>query len=154
TSGARLCYAAGLRGLRFHNLWHTVVTRLLSPDDVVDSIAGHLSRRMLSTTSTFGFRRSGRRSSRSTSPAARERRRRRMTSWSHRQSQPSCKERTNMHWKSVVLVTVCLGGATINIGGSSQDPIRQTHMMDLTHTLSAAFPIVPVPGITFPFDQK
>src|SRR5262245_51642165 len=56
-----------------------------------------------------------------------------------------------MHWKSVVLVTVCLGGATINIGGSSQDPIRQTHMMDWTHTLSAAVPIVPVPGITFPF---
>src|SRR5262249_14798427 len=59
-----------------------------------------------------------------------------------------------MHWKSVMLVTVCVGGAIINMAGSSQDPIRQTHMMDLTHTLSAAFPIVPVPGITFPFDQK
>jgi integrase len=42
--------AAGLRGLRFHDLRHTVVTRLLEagePDHVVESITGHLSRRML-----------------------------------------------------------------------------------------------------------
>ena len=41
---------AGLRGLRFHDLRHTVVTRLLEagePDHVVESITGHLSRRML-----------------------------------------------------------------------------------------------------------
>jgi kynurenine formamidase len=28
------------------------------------------------------------------------------------------------------------------------------HVVDLTHTLSARFPIVPVPGLTFPFEQK
>jgi integrase len=42
--------AAGLAGLRFHDLRHTVVTRLLEagePDHVVESITGHLSRRML-----------------------------------------------------------------------------------------------------------
>lgn len=38
---------AGLPGLRFHDLRHTVVTRLLEagePDHVVESITGHLSR--------------------------------------------------------------------------------------------------------------
>ncbi len=48
--GARLRDEAGLRGLRFHDLRHTVVTRLLEagePDHVVESITGHLSRRML-----------------------------------------------------------------------------------------------------------
>lgn len=42
--------AAGLRGLPFHDLRHTVVTRLLEAgesDHVVESITGHLSRRML-----------------------------------------------------------------------------------------------------------
>jgi integrase len=42
--------AAELPGLRFHDLRHTVVTRLLEagePDHVVESITGHLSRRML-----------------------------------------------------------------------------------------------------------
>jgi hypothetical protein len=42
--------AAGLPGLRFHDLRHAVVTRLLEagePDHVVESITGHLSRRML-----------------------------------------------------------------------------------------------------------
>ena len=42
--------AAGLPGLRFHDLRHTVVTRLLEagePDHVVESITGQLSRRML-----------------------------------------------------------------------------------------------------------
>jgi len=41
---------AGLPGLRFHDLRHTVVTRLLEagePAYVVESITGHLSRRML-----------------------------------------------------------------------------------------------------------
>jgi integrase len=41
---------AGLPGLRFHDLRHTLVTRLLEagePDHVVESITGHLSRRML-----------------------------------------------------------------------------------------------------------
>jgi integrase len=42
--------ASRLPGLRFHDLRHTVVTRLLEagePDHVVESITGHLSRRML-----------------------------------------------------------------------------------------------------------
>jgi integrase len=42
--------AADLPRLRFHDLRHTVVTRLLEagePDHVVESITGHLSRRML-----------------------------------------------------------------------------------------------------------
>jgi integrase len=42
--------AARLPGLRFHDLQHTAVTRLLEagePDHVVESITGHLSRRML-----------------------------------------------------------------------------------------------------------
>ena len=46
----RLCQAAGLSGLRFHDLRHTVVTRLLEagePDHVVQAITGHLSKRML-----------------------------------------------------------------------------------------------------------
>ena len=48
--GARCATAAGLPGFRFHDLRHTVVTRLLEagePDHVVESITGHLSRRML-----------------------------------------------------------------------------------------------------------
>ena len=50
TAWRALREAAGLSGLRFHDLRHTVVTRLLEagePDHVVESITGHLSRRML-----------------------------------------------------------------------------------------------------------
>jgi integrase len=50
TAWRALRNAAGLTGLRFHDLRHTVVTRLLEagePDHVVESITGHLSRRML-----------------------------------------------------------------------------------------------------------
>jgi integrase len=50
TAWRALRNAAGLSGLRFHDLRHTVVTRLLEagePDHVVESITGHLSRRML-----------------------------------------------------------------------------------------------------------
>jgi integrase len=50
TAWRALREAAGLRGLRFHDLRHAVVTRLLEagePDHVVESITGHLSRRML-----------------------------------------------------------------------------------------------------------
>jgi integrase len=41
---------AGLAGLRFHNLRHTIITELAEmgvPDHVMESITGHLSRRML-----------------------------------------------------------------------------------------------------------
>ena len=50
TAWRALHEAAGLPGLRFHDLRHTVVTRSLEagePDHVVESITGHLSRRML-----------------------------------------------------------------------------------------------------------
>jgi integrase len=50
TTWRALRAAAGLPGLRFHDLRHTVVTRLLEagePDHVVESITGRLSRRML-----------------------------------------------------------------------------------------------------------
>ena len=42
--------AAGLKGLRFHDLRHTVITELAEmgvADHVLESITGHLSRRML-----------------------------------------------------------------------------------------------------------
>lgn len=42
--------AAGLRGLRFHDLRHQCVTELLeggAPEATVLSIAGHVSRRMM-----------------------------------------------------------------------------------------------------------
>jgi hypothetical protein len=42
--------AAGLQGLRFHDLRHTVITELAEmgvADHVLESITGHLSRRML-----------------------------------------------------------------------------------------------------------
>src|SRR5262245_62829120 len=42
--------AAGLQGLRFHDLRHTVITELAEmgiADHVLESISGHLSRRML-----------------------------------------------------------------------------------------------------------
>lgn len=50
TAWRALRKAAELPSLRFHDLRHTVVTRLLEagePDHVVESITGHLSRRML-----------------------------------------------------------------------------------------------------------
>src|SRR5262245_65987618 len=31
---------------------------------------------------------------------------------------------------------------------------RFTHIVDLTHTLSGRFPVIPVPGLTFAFEQK
>jgi integrase len=42
--------AAGLHGLRFHDLRHTVITELAEvgvADHVLESISGHLSRRMV-----------------------------------------------------------------------------------------------------------
>ena len=48
TSWCALRDAAGLPGLRFHDRRHTVVTRLEAGEDhVIESITGHLSRRML-----------------------------------------------------------------------------------------------------------
>ena len=50
TAWRALRAAAGLPGLRFHDLSHTVITELAEmgvPDHVIESITGHLSRRML-----------------------------------------------------------------------------------------------------------
>jgi integrase len=50
---------AGLHGLRFHDLRHTVITELAEmgvADHVLESISGHLSRRMLEHySSDFSF---------------------------------------------------------------------------------------------------
>src|SRR5262252_2353980 len=43
--------------------------------------------------------------------------------------------------------------ATLTVAGSAQRGTPQ-HVIDLTQRLSPAFPIVPVPGLTFPFEQK
>jgi integrase len=50
TAWRALRTAAGLRGFRFHDLRHTVVTDLLEagePEHVIEAVTGHLSRRML-----------------------------------------------------------------------------------------------------------
>jgi integrase len=50
TSWRRLTRAAGLKGLRFHDLRHQCITELLeagAPEAAVLSIAGHVSRRMM-----------------------------------------------------------------------------------------------------------
>ncbi len=50
TAWRALREAAGLPGLRFHDLRHTVITELAEmgvPDHVLESISGHLSRKML-----------------------------------------------------------------------------------------------------------
>jgi integrase len=50
TAGRALRNAAGLHGLRFHDLRHTVITELAEmgvADHELESISGHLSRRML-----------------------------------------------------------------------------------------------------------
>src|SRR5262245_36002536 len=62
--------------------------------------------------------------------------------------------RAAMSRKRVAVATICLCATIVTIAGSSQDRMRPTRMVDLTHTLSGTFPIVPVPGLTFPFDQK
>jgi len=50
TAWRSLRESAGLTGLRFHDLRHTIITELAEmgvPDHVMESISGHLSRRML-----------------------------------------------------------------------------------------------------------
>jgi integrase len=50
TSWRALTKAAGLKGLRFHDLRHQCITELLEagvPEAAVTSIAGHVSRKMM-----------------------------------------------------------------------------------------------------------
>ena len=59
-----------------------------------------------------------------------------------------------MQLKAIMLGTVGLGAVVLLAAGSSKDHVSLRHMVDLTHTLSGKFPYVPVPGLTFPFEQK
>src|SRR4030095_15805167 len=64
------------------------------------------------------------------------------------------KKERDMKSSRVVLGLACLGAVGWLVTGSARDRGVPAHIVDLTHTLSARFPIVPVPGLTFPFDQK
>src|SRR5262245_40890928 len=52
------------------------------------------------------------------------------------------------------LLPACLCAITFASAGTTRERATPTHVVDLTHTLSARFPVVPVPGLTFPFEQK
>jgi kynurenine formamidase len=59
-----------------------------------------------------------------------------------------------MFSKISALAPICIGIAGLVAATAPHAPARPTHLVDLTHTLSGDFPIVPVPGLTFPFEQK
>lgn len=59
-----------------------------------------------------------------------------------------------MYLKRILLGAVCICAVVLPTPGASKKCVSLTHMVDLTHTLSGRFPIVPVPGLTFPFEQK
>jgi kynurenine formamidase len=59
----------------------------------------------------------------------------------------------HMSKRLALAISICLT-IVLSSAAWSQDSVRLTHLVDLTHTLSGRFPIVPVPGLTFPFDQK
>jgi kynurenine formamidase len=63
-------------------------------------------------------------------------------------------EESKMSFKRIACAAVCSCAVMLLTACSSRDSVSLTHMVDLTHTLSGNFPIVPVPGLTFPFDQK
>lgn len=52
------------------------------------------------------------------------------------------------------IVGLFVAAIALATAGPSKNCISLAHVVDLTHTLSGKFPIVPVPGLTFPFDQK
>src|SRR5262245_48253997 len=54
---------------------------------------------------------------------------------------------------SLVLAAIPLARAATAAADAPKAP-RFAHVVDLTHTLSARFPVIPVPGLTFPFEQK
>jgi kynurenine formamidase len=53
-----------------------------------------------------------------------------------------------------ILVIVSLMIVVLIANNLWSKEISLTHIVDLTHTLSGKFPVVPVPGLTFPFEQK
>ena len=59
-----------------------------------------------------------------------------------------------MYFKPVLFGAVCLCAVVLVAAGSPKDEVSLRHKVDLTHTLSSEFPYVPVPGLTFPFEQK
>jgi kynurenine formamidase len=66
-----------------------------------------------------------------------------------------------MRWAMVLAGMACMSLASCSYASAPGDTssaviegTRFTHILDLTHTLSDRFPIVPVPGLTFPFEQK
>jgi kynurenine formamidase len=59
-----------------------------------------------------------------------------------------------MYSKRILLGAVCLSALVLFAAGASKKTVSLAHMVDLTQTLSGKFPIVPVPGLTFPFEQK
>jgi len=42
----------------------------------------------------------------------------------------------------------------LSVTAETPKPPRFAHIVDLTHTLSGRFPVIPVPGLTFAFEQK
>src|SRR5215813_1426447 len=54
---------------------------------------------------------------------------------------------------SLALAAIALAPAAGAAAEAPKAP-RFGHIVDLTHTLSARFPVIPVPGLTFPFEQK
>src|SRR5262245_60913713 len=58
-----------------------------------------------------------------------------------------------MALKFLVFGITTYGIAALTAAGSAQRGAPQ-HVVDLTQRLSPAFPVVPVPGLTFPFEQK
>jgi hypothetical protein len=61
-------------------------------------------------------------------------------------------EESKMSFKRIACAAVGLCAVVLMSACSSKDRVSLTHIVDLTHTLSGKFPIVPVPGLTFPFD--
>ena len=61
-----------------------------------------------------------------------------------------------MATKGVVLAVVLPLSAVLPAAAAKETrkAVSLAHVVDLTHVLSGSFPIVPVPGLTFPFEQK
>jgi len=53
----------------------------------------------------------------------------------------------------LILAASALATAPTGMAAAPKAP-RFAHIVDLTHTLSGRFPVIPVPGLTFAFEQK
>src|SRR5215813_6847254 len=54
---------------------------------------------------------------------------------------------------SLILTASALANGPTAMAGPARAP-HFAHVADLTHTLSSRFPVIPVPGLTFAFEQK